>query len=633
MNGSDKLRQEIEELKSSLGLVQGQLNGIAARIEKLESGVMPSAANEKAAEASTAGQEASKPIKSPASKTILNRGQDQFNIAKERSADNNNGSDLEIKIGSNLLNRIGIVAIIMGMAFFLKYAFDNQWIGESGRVIIGILAGMALIGSGERYQKKSYRYFAQGLTGGGMAILYLSVFAAHGLYNLIPFGVAIALIALIVTFSVLQSLRHDAMAISFLGFLGGYLAPFILSNPQQGGGSPASLYAYTIALSVGIVVLSTYRRWSALVFLGAFSSYMCGILWSASNSTQSYYWFEFGFYALVFALFSMASIAYSVRLKTTASQAMTVLVLFNSAFYATISFIILNTPYSKYLGLFSMILALVHFVLAYMIYRLNSNDKILSLMFAGLSLLFVTITVPLQLDGSWFALAWAVEAVVLTWIGTRYSVQYLMFIGMFILFLAYFGLTPPLLESEQPTDTYLQQLLTRALSFVPVITATFYIGYLYNLSGKKYPGMHSLSQALVIVANLTLLGYLSNEAYQLIGSYHAFFGINSSALYMAQLLAITVLWSLYAFALIAIGIFRKARQLRIMAIALLFAMIFKLYLVDLATLDTIYRIMSFVVLGLILVAVSLAYQKYGNSLLGLVGVDIDSRDSAKQVKE
>jgi uncharacterized membrane protein len=141
--------------------------------------------------------------------------------------------------------------------------------------------------------------------------------------------------------------------------------------------------------------------------------------------------------------------------------------------------------------------------------------------------------------------------------------------------------------------------------------------------------MYSLSQILIIIANITLLGYLSNEAYQLIGAYHAFFGINSNVLYMAQLLAITVLWSLYAFILIAIGIHRKARQLRIMAIVLLFAMIFKLYLVDLATLDTIYRILSFIVLGIILVAVSLAYQKYGNALLGVVGVGIDTGDAEK----
>jgi uncharacterized membrane protein len=204
---------------------------------------------------------------------------------------------------------------------------------------------------------------------------------------------------------------------------------------------------------------------------------------------------------------------------------------------------------------------------------------------------------------------------------------------MFILILVYYSLVPFLFKPEQLTDTYLQQLLTRALSFVPIITATFYISYLYYLSGKKYPGMRSLSQILIIVANITLLGYLSNEAYQLIGAYHASFGISSSTLYMAQLLAITILWSLYAFVLIAIGIYKKARQLRIMAIALLFAMIFKLYLVDLATLDTIYRILSFIVLGLILVTVSLAYQKYGNALLGLVGVDIDTRDSAEEARE
>ena len=93
--------------------------------------------------------------------------------------------DWEWLLGGNWLARVGILAVVLGLAFFLKLAFDNDWIGETGRVVLGLLVGSGLLGGGE-YWRRKYAVWAQALTGGGIAILYLSVFAAFALYGLIP---------------------------------------------------------------------------------------------------------------------------------------------------------------------------------------------------------------------------------------------------------------------------------------------------------------------------------------------------------------------------------------------------------------------------------------------------------------
>src|SRR5580704_13658030 len=93
-------------------------------------------------------------------------------------------ADLESRIGSHWLNRIGIAALLIGIAYFLKFAFDNNWIGPAGRVAIGLLAGIAVIVWSERFRAKGYRAFSYSLKAVGIGALYLSLWAAFQIYSL-----------------------------------------------------------------------------------------------------------------------------------------------------------------------------------------------------------------------------------------------------------------------------------------------------------------------------------------------------------------------------------------------------------------------------------------------------------------
>ena len=132
------------------------------------------------------------------------------------------GQSVESLIGANWLNKIGMAAIVLGMSFFLKYAIDNQWIGERGRVSLGILVGLSFLLWGEELIKKQYRAYGLTVVGGGIAVLYFSVYAAFSFYRLLPQWASFILMLLITLTAVLGSLRYNSKIIAYLGLIGDF---------------------------------------------------------------------------------------------------------------------------------------------------------------------------------------------------------------------------------------------------------------------------------------------------------------------------------------------------------------------------------------------------------------------------
>ncbi|MBT9331440.1 DUF2339 domain-containing protein [Paracidobacterium acidisoli] len=165
---------------------------------------------------------------------------------------------LEARIGSQLFNRIGILAVLIGMAWFLKLAIDNHWIGPAGRVIIGLIAGAGLIAWSERFRSKGYRAFSYSLNAVGSGILYLSLWAAYSLFHLLPLP-AVALAMLLVTASngFLSWLRNSEV-LAFYAAVGGYMTPLLLSN---GRNHEASLFSWLLILNAAALLLAALRPW------------------------------------------------------------------------------------------------------------------------------------------------------------------------------------------------------------------------------------------------------------------------------------------------------------------------------------------------------------------------------------
>ncbi|OYD08886.1 DUF2339 domain-containing protein [Paludifilum halophilum] len=185
----------------------------------------------------------------------------------------------EMFIGGKLLNRIGALALFLGVAFFLKYAFDREWIHETVRVCLGGAAGGLLLFFGVRFHRKGMKVFSQGLIGGGIAILYVSVYAAHQFYGLISAFPALLLMTAVTGLAIRQALQFDSLAVSVLGWAGGFLTPFLLRAENTG---EVGVYLYTTVIALGLLwVFIRRERWIPLYILTFLGVYF---VWSVAAS-------------------------------------------------------------------------------------------------------------------------------------------------------------------------------------------------------------------------------------------------------------------------------------------------------------------------------------------------------------
>lgn len=172
--------------------------------------------------------------------------------------------ELETRLGLTLLNRIGVLTVVLAVAFFFKYAVDNQWIGEAGRVVLGVLAGFATLVLGEAIWRKGHRIYAKGIVAAGITILYLSFYASFNFYHLVAQSVAFPLMALTTALAGALAIRYGAIAISMLALVGGFLTPLLLSTQED---RPWALFGYLLLLSVGAMAVARKQRWLYLQYL------------------------------------------------------------------------------------------------------------------------------------------------------------------------------------------------------------------------------------------------------------------------------------------------------------------------------------------------------------------------------
>ena len=313
-------------------------------------------------------------------------------------------------LGGNWLARIGIVALIFGVAFFISLAIDRGWLGELERVVLGLVGGFAFLGAGEYYRNR-YAVWAQTVTGGGIAILYLSVYGAFALYGLISTELAFAAFALITLSGALLSLRHEAMAVAVLSIFGGFATPLLLREqlPDQ-----RLLLAYVLVLDVGVLALAGFRNWRWFTLLGWAGSLVLFAFWQMELD-PSVALGQIGITA-IFLIFAGATVAFHVVRQRAAGIADLALVTLNAAGYYGISYTLIYDPYRPWMGGFTALIAVFYVLLAAACRMRGPEQLNLTLFSAGLAVVFAALVVPIQFGGPWVSMAWGVEALVLMWL-------------------------------------------------------------------------------------------------------------------------------------------------------------------------------------------------------------------------
>jgi len=196
-----------------------------------------------------------------------------------------NSPDIEKFIGENLINKIGIAILVLGIAFFVKYAIDQNWINEVGRVCIGLVCGLILISVAHRL-RKSYRSFSSVLVGGGLAVFYFTIAFAFHQYHLISQSAAFIIMVVITAFAVILSVLYDRIELAILATIGGFITPFLVST---GEGNYIVLFTYLCILNSGLIALAFYKRWHILNFIAFVFTVLIYGGWIVANSEKNFF--------------------------------------------------------------------------------------------------------------------------------------------------------------------------------------------------------------------------------------------------------------------------------------------------------------------------------------------------------
>jgi uncharacterized membrane protein len=630
--------------------------------------------------------------------------------------------DLEQRIGARWATWVGIVVILVAAALFLKWAFDNAYLGPAARVGVGLVGGLVmLLGGLSLHRRRDVPYLSEGLSGGGLGCLYLSLFAAHSLYGLIGAATAFASMFAVTVLGAVVAVVTSRLSTAVLAVLGGLLTPVLLQVERP---DERNLLAYLLVLDVLALLVARFRTWPALTQLawGGSAVLLLPTLLRAPEAPH-----PLARLLLLSALFLVFLAAPVFRERTTGLRSQPIdlaLVIANAAGYFWAVYVTLEASRPGLEGPWAVGLAVLYRLVSSDYGSRVPDDPAPVMVHEGIAWTFLTLAIPLVLDMQWVTLAWAVQGVMLLWLASRVEAAVAAWGGLAALLLA--GSRAVAFDRYWSADvvavwnpTFLIHLLVavaliaggwlggRALAEGPwapsprMLRAVLWVASVVTLAVLFWREPTGLWPATLLTLELVVVGWLARgstspafplaipllslvltlrvlladdelaraaagsllslplvsragaclaiglaggalarapaDAARLAGRILSgaagliFLFVLSvawtryqDALEMAAQDAgsppggdigwrtqagLSVLWTVYAAVSLAWGFARRNPAVRYAALGLLGLTVLKVFAVDFAAVKTSYRILSFLVLGVVLLLVSLVYQK------------------------
>jgi uncharacterized membrane protein len=610
---------------------------------------------------------------------------------------------LEAAIGGRLLLYVGTVALVLGVAFFLKYAFDRNWITEWMRVTLGALGGLALVGAGLRFDRAGYGAYGQMLAGGGLGVLFLAAYAAFDFYGLVGRTTAFVLFVAITAAAAFLADRLRSQPTAVMAVGAGFLTPFLVGGDAD---AQVTLFTYDALLVAGTMLLARRRDWPTLNVLSYVLTVLTITAWASEYYSRLVYLRTELFLTLFCAMFlyirgqvrRTRSVATVVALVVLASAPVlyhlaSVAVLFSrsvallvyligfslvgvwwsirtdrpalrlllwlaamlplvgwvsdhqrwtwvapslvtigailclhlvalfdkvyrqekslsafdvvllhvnglGAFFAV--WVLLESIALAWVPVAGVVLVLLHMAVAWQM-RPRDLTAALNALAVGFSLTAAVVAV--QLDGAWLTAAWAAEGAAIAWVGLRVRRDWFRAAGAALLGVAigrWLGLHLPDTAADfHPfrNETFLLGTLIVALLYL--------IAWLHTrIEPRASAHRGGVAAALVTASAVTVLMLTAEST-----KYWTEQGALLADATFARGLTVSLVWAFYAAVLVVIGIARRYAPIRYTAIALFGLTIGKVFLVDLAGLEGIYRVVGLMIVGGVLLAVSFLYQR------------------------
>jgi len=606
------------------------------------------------------------------------------------------GRDFVSFLGPRLLVGAGGLAVVVFLGLFVRYAWENEWVGPAGRVLSAAVFSLCLVAGGLRLMRRDYRPLGQGLAAAGFAGLYVSAYAAHGFYQLVPRAAAAALMVVVLACAVALAERLGTRLLALLAWAGGYLTPVLLST---GADSGESLLAWLLLLGAGAVLLTRRRAWPEVPFLAAAGTILLSLAWSAAHLGPGRAGLAALGLTLLTALFALgptprlfppvlallgggagacllalevdrpmlllgllsalAVVATLARPRWRWAEALgvtmgagAVLAWFSSRFRpergdealalglalaglyvlllavrglgrgvalggpetvtqvvsAALAWSVLDRVLSltqpRLLGPAALALAALHLALGLAARRHESLPW--ARVTLGLAAVFVTLAIPVQLGLFGATLGWAAEGLVLVWLGRRQATRWLRLGGYAVLLLAVARLL--LRHFPLHSGPFTLVLNPTFTTWLLVVVALGVAWAMTRPNSRRERPVDPPVGGLLASLGLVLLFALTSGETQAVFDEHARLARaagDAAAAVDAQKqagLALSLLWTVFATALLSGGLAIRSRALFYAAYGLFGLTAAKVVMVDLATLPTLHRMFSFLALGVLLLA-------------------------------
>jgi uncharacterized membrane protein len=522
---------------------------------------------------------------------------------------------LENRIGSQLFSRIGIVALLVATTLFLKWAIDNHFIGPLGRILAGLLAGVAIVVWSERFRHKGFPAFSYSLKAVGSGALYLSLWAAFQLYHLLPAEAALGAMILVTAWNAYMAWSQNSQILAAYALAGGFATPLLLAT---GGNHEVFLFTYILAIDIAAVALVRLKSWPRLL-LGAFPATAAFFIgWYA----EYYGAFNVGepvgittfFIVLFFLVFVLPTIRRpqdDERTRTPITEIF--LPLADATFAALALYSVLQDSHHHDLLPWVAVL----FGAFYLGLMRLPQTRVASAVHLSLAVVFLTIAIPLKASGHWITVGWLAEGVALLWVSARLSGtasepttasvhRILRRLAIAALLLGFCGLLVQPFWLYYRIDTaFLNSRFATSLFGIAALAASAAIAlHARRHEDAASPSWLQIAGASIIALNLVAVLACVRE---LETTWRHTAGDPEADL--RKSLAVSAFLMLYGAGLLAVGFWKRSAFIRWQAIILLVFTIGKTFLYDTRDLSQGYRVLSFLGLGALLMAISFAYQK------------------------
>jgi uncharacterized membrane protein len=514
---------------------------------------------------------------------------------------------LERRIGAQLLNRIGILAVLIGVAWFLKLAFDRNWIGPPVRVWVGLAGAAGLMVWSERFRRQGFPAFSYSLKALATSIAYLSLWAASSIFHLAPtWLIFLGMTALTVANAVLAR-RQDSEILGLYALAGGLATPGLLA---MGRSDEIFLFSYLVLLNLGALLLLALHRWQRLAWAALLGTMFYYVGWTLSEGDPSHLPVTIFFLALFFVGFAAAP-----RLVLRAEE--------RSLSFFPIAFPITNAV-ATWVALMALFAARsqhawrpwVTLTLAGACLMIAAGSRgfvAFSRTNLGLGIFFVTVAVPLQFHGPVVILCWLGEALALLAVAKARSHATLRILATAVLILASYALLVDWIVGPPQPLAYFANL-----HFVTNLLAAAVFAIVTRLSlggapGRAFGSWPYLAGFATVAFSLTLLVAVNLEIHHYwfcgAGFLRDFCGDGQLQRTIAAGWGYSAWWMVYGAALMTVGFLRRSAFLRWQALVVLALSIAKVFLNGVSQQSQGYRVLSFLALGALLLAISFVYQR------------------------